>query len=70
MTAHQEEKKKQMENDNNINKTKLLNLMLLRAWKERWTDAQWGTNIKTVSYILIKSKVFNISFAVFVSFTF
>lgn len=31
------------------NKSNTINAMLLRAWRERWDDAQWGTHIKTVS---------------------
>lgn len=30
------------------NKSNQINAMLMRAWRERWTDAQWGTNIKNV----------------------
>lgn len=30
------------------NKTSLIKATLLRAWRERWDDAQWGTYIKSV----------------------
>lgn len=34
----------------NTNRTSLINAMLLRAWRERWDDSQWGTYIKTVCF--------------------
>lgn len=30
------------------NKNDQINALLLRAWRERWTDAQWSINIKMV----------------------
>lgn len=35
-------------------KTSLLKLMILRAWRERWNVALWGTNIKRVRGVYTK----------------
>lgn len=32
-----------------MSKSVLLRGLLLRAWRERWNDCQWGLNIKKVS---------------------
>lgn len=40
----------------NTNKSNQINAMLMRAWRERWDDSQWGTHIKSVSPSIETSK--------------
>lgn len=46
-----------METEKPMSKANVLSSILLRAWRERWTDSQWGINMKTVKTFIEQSDV-------------